>query len=105
MSLIKALTTAAFFMLLASPVAARTSAPIINHTGVTWSPSSGQHRTLDQVQAAIVRACQKKNWSVATTADENAPIATLVVRNKHTIRTSIRYSTAPSTLAISAAPT
>ncbi|HQU88521.1 MAG TPA: hypothetical protein PK620_07640 [Denitromonas sp.] len=92
MNALKTLTIAAFCLLVAGPVAARASVPIVNHAQITWAQGGGQQATPDQVRDAIIRACQEKGWTVTPTTDADTLIATLVVRNKHTIQTSISYS-------------
>ena len=46
----------------------------------------------DQVKKAILKAGLSKGWSI-TPVDDNKLLGTLVVRNKHTIKVSIPYST------------
>ena len=92
MNLLETLTVASFCLLLAVPAAARTSVPIFNHADVKWSQNSEQQAAPEHVRDAIIQVCREKGWTVADAADANTLIATLVVRNKHTIQTAITYS-------------
>lgn len=84
----------AFFILgavLSLNAAGRTSVPIVNYDNVAIATSSGKPLQAVQVGQAIQAAAGAKNWTIATQSDGNL-LATLVVRNKHTIVVEIAYA-------------
>ena len=80
------------FALVASPAnAQRTPVSIVNYPNVTIAASGGGSAQAGQVKKAIQEAANIKGW---TLADEpgSKMLATLVVRNKHTVMVEIAYS-------------
>ena len=78
-------------IMLASAVHARSSVPIINHENLPTLSAVGKAVSSEQVKKAIVMAATAKGWT--TTLDQNgAIIATLIVKNKHTIVVTISYA-------------
>jgi len=72
-------------------VAQRLAVPIINHPDVAVATSSGKPVQADQVKQAIQAAAKAKGWALAF-APGGKVLATLVVRNKHTVVVEIAYS-------------
>lgn len=86
---------AAFFLMLticSMSVAAREPVPIINYNDIPVATAGGKPLAIDDVKKAIVTAATQKEWTVAYPADGKI-LATLVVRNKHTIVVEIAYDT------------
>jgi hypothetical protein len=76
---------------LASGAHARSSVPIINHENMSTVSAMGKSVSVEQVKQAIVMAAASKGWTTAI--DQNgAIIATLIVRNKHTIVVTIPFA-------------
>jgi len=76
--------------ILASAAHARSSVPIINHENLPTVSAVGKAVSSEQVKQAIVMAATSKGWT--TTLDQSgAIVATLIVRNKHTISVTIPY--------------
>jgi hypothetical protein len=76
----------------ASPAfAQRTPVAIVNYFNIPIADASGQPVRTEQVKKAIQDGANTRGW---TLADEpsNKMLATLVVRNKHTIMVEITYS-------------
>ena len=99
----KTLLAAIAFVLsfaLSSPALARASVPIENLPNNPVTVSSGKTLTPEQVKLAIQVAAIEKNWTLADKGD-NGLLATLVVRNKHTIVVEITYSPTNFSLAYS----
>jgi hypothetical protein len=71
---------------------ARTPVPIINYENIAIATSSGKALQAEQVKQAITLAATSKNWTVNVSADGSI-LATLVVRNKHTVVVKIDYDT------------
>jgi hypothetical protein len=69
---------------------AREAVPIINYSNLPIATSSGKPLQPDDVKKAIVVAAAAKDWTVAYQTDGKL-LATLVVRNKHTIVVEIAY--------------
>ena len=63
---------------------AREAVPIVNYDQIAVATRSGQAPSAEQLRQAIVAAASGKGWSIARQADGKL-LATLVVRNKHTI--------------------
>lgn len=72
------------------PVQARTPVPVINLTQIAIPASPSQGRTEAQVRQAITLAAQAKGWTVAA-PEAGKLVATLNVRNKHTVMVDIPY--------------
>lgn len=89
--LLKTLAAAALCLALAGPAAARSSVPIVNHPQVTWARPAGEALSLVQIRERIVAACQERGWRAEPGSAPDTLLATLVVRNKHTIRVNIAY--------------
>jgi hypothetical protein len=69
----------------------RATVPIVNYNDVNFTTTS-KKPTLAQVQKAIVTACETKGWIV----NDKGPgkmVATLTVREKHTVIVLITYNT------------
>lgn len=71
---------------------ARAPVPIINHANVLIATTSGKALQIEDVKKSISAAAVSKGWSVAHIADGSL-LATLVVRNKHTVVVKIDYDT------------
>jgi hypothetical protein len=69
---------------------ARTPVPVINYENVTIATASGKSLQIEQVKQAISSAAASKGWTVAYSTDGSL-LATLVVRNKHTVVVKIDY--------------
>lgn len=69
---------------------ARTPVPVINYENIAIATTSGKPLQIEQVKQAINAAATSKGWTVAYTADGSL-LATLVVRNKHTIVVKVDY--------------
>ena len=69
---------------------ARTPVPIINYENIAIATNSGKSIQVDQVKQAISMAATSKGWTVAYSPDGSL-LATLVVRNKHTVVVKIAY--------------
>jgi len=77
--------------LLISGAHARSSVPAINHENLPTVSAIGKSVTSDQVKQAIVLAATSKGWT--TSLDQSgAIVATLIVRNKHTIVVTIPFA-------------
>lgn len=75
------------FIALTGTAQARGSVPVVNYENVQLASDSGKLVSADAAKQAIRTAAASKNWTVAP--DGDALIATLVVRNKHTVTVSI----------------
>jgi hypothetical protein len=73
-------------------VHARMPVPIVNYENIVVATSSGKAVLIEQVKQAVVSAAKSKGWTVAFSA-ENSLIATLIVRNKHTVVVKVDYDT------------
>lgn len=76
---------------LANAAYARPPVPIVNLENQPIAATSGKPLTLDEVHQALRKAAALKGWTIAEVAPGKA-VGTLVVRNKHTIKTDIAYS-------------
>jgi len=74
-----------------SVYAQRTPVSIINYPNIPVATASGKPIQAEQVKKAIQDAALKKGWTLASEAGDKL-LATLVVRNKHTIMVEIVYS-------------
>jgi hypothetical protein len=74
-----------------APAIARAPVAIINYENLVVATNSGNVLQAEQVKQAIVTAAGAKNWSIAYQSDGTL-LATLNVRNKHTIMTGIAYA-------------
>ena len=81
-----------FAALVSLNVIARTPVPIINHDNLSVATNSGKTLQIEQVKQAIQTAAGAKGWSIAFQADGKM-LATLNVRNKHTVVVEIAYAT------------
>jgi hypothetical protein len=79
------------FALVATPAVGRETVPIINFDNIAIATSSGSAPGSEQVKQAIMKAGGARGWSIAHQA-EGKLLATLIVRNKHTIAVEIGYS-------------
>lgn len=70
---------------------ARQSVPIVNLESPVALDANGKAPTMEQVKQAIFHAAAAREWVVRETAP-GVLLATLNVRNKHTVVTEIRYS-------------
>ncbi|KAA3654785.1 MAG: hypothetical protein DWQ11_03255 [Proteobacteria bacterium] len=87
------LAAIALSLSLATPAIARTPVPIVDHHHVSWSQNANGALDTAGVRDRIIEACQAAGWSVVPGNAPDTLVATLVVRNKHTIRTNIAYTT------------
>jgi hypothetical protein len=71
--------------------AQRTPVPIVNHPNVAVVTSSGKPIQAEQVKQAIQEAARVKGWTLAYEPGDKI-LATLVVRNKHTVMVEIAYA-------------
>lgn len=69
---------------------ARAPVPLINYENIAIATTSGQPLQVEQVKQAITTAAASKAWTVAYSTDGSL-LATLVVRNKHTVVVKIDY--------------
>ena len=69
---------------------ARAPVPVINYENIAIATTSGKPLQAEQIKQAINAAATLKGWTVAYTADGSL-LATLVVRNKHTIVVKVDY--------------
>lgn len=74
-----------------SPAMARASVPIVNHENIEIPASRSGPSDRQRVQQAIVTAGTKHNWSVRPAGDGEME-ASLLVRGKHTVVVSVRYT-------------
>jgi hypothetical protein len=72
-------------------LAQRVPVPIIDHPNLSVANSSGKPLQADQVKQAIQEAAKAKGWSLAYEPSGRI-LATLVVRNKHTVVVEIAYA-------------
>ncbi len=85
------LAAAVALALVATPAAARSPVPLVEFKDQAIPPRDGKAPTDDQVRAAIERAATVLSWTVVP-AGENRLLATLVVRNKHTIAVNLTWT-------------
>ena len=78
-------------VLLATPALARSPVPIVDFKDQAIVMVGGKTPTDAQVRDAIIRASAALGWSLAPDGDGKF-IATLVVRNKHTVVAEVTYS-------------
>jgi hypothetical protein len=76
--------------LLALDAHARSSVPLAEFENMPAVAASGQPASSAQIKAAIEAAAQQHDWTVVTPAPGRM-VATLQVRNKHTVVTEILY--------------
>lgn len=69
---------------------ARTPVPIVNYDNIVISTTSGKPVEAEQVKHAISSAAAEKGWTISSVNDGSL-LATLVVRNKHTIVVKVDY--------------
>jgi hypothetical protein len=77
--------------LVAAPAAARSPVPIVEFKDQAIPQKDGKAPTDAQVRAAVERAARSLNWTLAP-AGEDKLLATLVVRNKHTIAVNLTWT-------------
>lgn len=77
--------------LLSLNASARETVAIVNHQDVAITTSSGKPVLAAQVKQAILAAASARNWS-ATNQGDGKIVATLNVRNKHTVTVDITYA-------------
>lgn len=71
---------------------ARDAVPVINHDNIGVVTTSGKALTSEQVKQAIILAGASKTWTVSEQTDGSL-LASLNMRNKHTVMAKIVYST------------
>jgi hypothetical protein len=71
--------------------AQRQPVPIVNYPDLPVATSSGRPLPAEQVKEAIQAAARTKGWTLAYEPGDKI-VATLVVRNKHTVIVEIAYS-------------
>ncbi len=88
------LTVAAFilFSFISFPALAREPVPIINYDAVQIVTTSGNKPQVTQVEQAIKTAAAANEWTLSNSEDGKL-LATLFVRNKHTVVVEITYDT------------
>ena len=69
---------------------ARTPVPVINYENIAITTTTGKPLQVEQVKQAISSAAASKGWTVAYSTDGSL-LATLVVRNKHTVVVKVDY--------------
>ena len=74
-----------------APVMAREGVTVVNFDNVAIATSSGKPVASEQFKKAVQTAAASHSWTVAQTADGKL-LATLVVRNKHTVTVEIAYA-------------
>jgi hypothetical protein len=82
---------AIFAAILSLNAAAREVVPVVNHEGIAVVTNNTKALSAEQVKQAIQVACLAKGWTVSPESDGKL-LATLSVRNKHTIAVQIGYS-------------
>ncbi len=80
-----------FAALFQGPAMARGSVPVVNYENVTVTTGSGKPATAEQVRQAFISGTAGRGWTY-TQAGEGKLLASLVVRNKHTVSAEIVYS-------------
>lgn len=78
---------------------ARQVVPAVNYESPVGPDATGKPRTDEQIKQAIFRAAGVKQWTLKETAP-GVMLATLQVRNKHTVVTEIVYSAEKYTLTL-----
>jgi hypothetical protein len=72
-------------------LAQRAAVPIIDHPDIAVATSSGKPLQPERVKEAILAAAKAKGWGLAFEPSGKI-MATLVVRNKHTVVVEIAYT-------------
>ncbi|MCW5234156.1 hypothetical protein [Verminephrobacter eiseniae] len=75
----------------AGPASARRPVPIIDHSDIAATASSGKTVTAGQVKQAIMVGAAAKGWTTAEQGDGQL-LATVNVRGKHTVMVLIAYT-------------
>src|SRR6218665_3128284 len=75
----------------AGPASARRLVPIIHHSDIAATASSGNTLTPRQVNQAIMVGAAAKGWTTAEQGDGQL-LATVNVRGKHTVMVLIAYT-------------
>jgi hypothetical protein len=76
----------------AAAAAQRMPVPIIDYPDQAVMTGSGKPVTAEMVKDAIVRAANRQKWTMTYSPSGDRMLATLVVRNKHTVMVGIAYS-------------
>ncbi|MGA8890654.1 MAG: hypothetical protein WB493_03730 [Anaeromyxobacteraceae bacterium] len=79
------------FAAVAAPALARSPVPIIDFRDQAFVTVGDKVLTPPQVRDAIIRGAASLGWTLAPAGDQKF-LATLVVRNKHTVVTEITYA-------------
>jgi hypothetical protein len=82
---------AVLLSLLATPAFARSAVPLVEFPDQGIAAPAGKTLTDAEVREAIVRAAKSLGWTLDPAGDQKL-VATLVVRNKHTIAVNIAYT-------------
>jgi hypothetical protein len=78
------------FSILSLSAAAREAVPVVNYEALEITTSNGNKPDVAKVEQAIKTAAIANNWTLSTDTDGTL-LATLVVRNKHTIVVTIPF--------------
>lgn len=71
---------------------AREPVPIVDYNDITVVTGSGNSITSEQIRTAITAAANGLRWEVNKSPNQDVLLASLRVRNKHTVVVSIPYS-------------
>jgi hypothetical protein len=82
---------AVLLTLLAAPAFARSAVPLVEFPDQALTAPPGKTLTDGDVREAIVRAAKSLDWKLSPEGDRKF-VATLVVRNKHTIAVNVVYA-------------
>lgn len=83
---------AAVAAVFATPAFARSPVPIVDFKDQAILTTGDKTLTSAQVKDAIIRAAGSLGWTLAPDGDQKV-VATLVVRNKHTVVADVNYTT------------
>ena len=70
---------------------AQRAEPIVNHENVPFLTTSGKQPTSAEFKAAVIRAGTARRWTI-TDGENNQLIATLVVRQRHTVAVTVQQT-------------
>jgi hypothetical protein len=82
---------AVLLTLVAAPAFARSAVPLVEFRDQALTAPAGKTLTDADVQEAIVRAAKSLAWTLSPDGERKF-VATLVVRNKHTIAVNVAYT-------------
>ena len=90
MKMLRLMAALLAWTLLAMSAHARSGVPVADFENLPAVTASGQPASGAQIKAAIQAAAQQNGWTVVAPAPDRM-VATLQVRNKHTVVTEIVY--------------